>query len=147
MTDLFRPVVLALALALIGSPATPAVLAQPQGGLVSPTPLESDHPRAKQAAALVSQLLAGNRAAVLEILQAEGTEAVAGKAEIEPVVDSQIARLAHKGYKIDEFMTGRGADVIVQLTGANLEDTNIVIRFTADEPHRIEGFAQAMLMG
>ena len=147
MSDQFRPVVLACALALIGSPAAPAVLAQPQGGPVSPTPLERDHPRARQAAALVSQLLAGNRAAVLKILQTEGTEAVAADPEIETVVDSQITRLADKGYTIDEFMTGRGADVIVQLTGANLEDTNIVIRFTTDEPHRIEGFAQAMLMG
>lgn len=147
MIDLFRPVVLACALALIGSPAAPAVLAQPEGGPVSPTPLEPDHPRARQAAALVTQLLAGNRGAVLKILQAEGTEAVTGNAEIGTVVDSQIARLAHKGYTIDEFMTGRGADVIVQLTGADVEDTNIVIRFTADEPHRIEGFAQAMPMG
>jgi hypothetical protein len=147
MSNLFRPVVLVFALALIGSPAAPAVLAQPQKDLVSPSPLDSDHPRARQAAALVTQLLAGDRGAVLKILQAEGTEAVTGNAKIEAVVDSQIARLAHKGYTIDEFMTARGADVIVQLTGANREDTNIVIRFTADEPHRIEGFAQAMPMG
>jgi len=37
--------------------------------------------------------------------------------------------------------------VIVELVGAKAEDTNIVIRFTLDEPHRIEGFAQAMMAG
>ena len=41
-------------------------------------------------------------------------------------------------------MTGRGADVIVELTGKSGEPTNVVIRFTPEAPHRIEGFARAM---
>jgi hypothetical protein len=41
-------------------------------------------------------------------------------------------------------MTCRGPYVIIELGGANLADTNIVIRFTPEAPHLIEGFAQAM---
>jgi hypothetical protein len=148
MVTMLRSLVFAAALACVAAlPMASSAASQPQGGMVEPTPLETDHPRAKQAAALVEQLLAGNRDAVLEILRTEGTAEVARSAAIETTVDTQIARLAHKGYKIDQFMTGRGADVIVELAGANVEDTNIVIRFTPDEPHRIEGFAQAMMAG
>jgi hypothetical protein len=148
MVTMRRFLVFAAALACVAAlPMTSSAASQPQGGIVEPTPLESDHPRATQAAALVEQLLAGNRDAVLKILRTEGTAEVAKSAEIETIVDTQIARLAHKGYKMSQFMTGRGADVIVELVGAAVEDTNIVIRFTPDEPHRIEGFAQAMMAG
>lgn len=148
MVILRRSLVFIAALACVAAlPMASSAASQPQGGMVEPTPLESDHPRAKQAAALVEQLLAGKRDAVLQILRAEGTPEVAKSADIETTVDAQVARLAHKGYKIDQFMTGRGADVIVELVGAQLQDTNIVIRFTPDAPHRIEGFAQAMQAG
>jgi hypothetical protein len=145
MVILCRPLLRLFGFGLIAALAfAPLALAQPQSGIVQPTPLESDHPRARQAAALVTELLAGDRDAVIKIMRTEGTPALAKNPELETMVDTQITRLANKGYKIDRFMTGRGADVIVELVGANLADTNIVIRFTPETPHLIEGFAQAM---
>jgi hypothetical protein len=121
-----------------------AVAQTPQGGMVQPAPLEASHPRAKEAAALVDLILKGQREAVLILLREKGTPAFAKSPELETTVDAQIARLANKGYTIAEFLTGRGADVIVELTGKSGEPTNVVIRFTPDAPHRIEGFARAM---
>jgi hypothetical protein len=145
MTQTFRSLVFVSAIALCAVlPLVPSAAAQPQANMVQPTPLEADHPRAKLAAALVEHLIAGNREAALEILRTQGTPQVIESPTIEASLDTQIARLANKGYKIDQFMTGRGADVIVQLVSTKGEDTNIVIRLTTDEPHRIEGFAQAM---
>jgi hypothetical protein len=135
----------AIASITIASPSSCTLFAQSPGQeMVSPSPLEAEHPRAKQAAALVALILKGDRAAVLNSMKAEGTAALAKNPELESVVDAQIARLANKGYAIAEFMTGRGADVIVELTATGAEPTNIVIRFTADAPHKFEGFARAM---
>ena len=121
-----------------------ALAQSPQGGMVQPTPLEASHPRAKEAAAVVDLILKGQREAVLTLLREKGTPAFATSAELETAVEAQITRLANKGYTVAEFSTGRGADVIVELTGKSGEPTNLVIRFTADPPHRIEGFARAM---
>ena len=121
-----------------------AVAQSPQGGMVEPTPLEASHPRAKEAAAVVDLILKGQREAVLALLRENGTAAFAKSPELETAVEAQIARLANKGYTIAEFLTGRGADVIVELTGKSGEPANLVIRFTPDPPHRIEGFARAM---
>jgi hypothetical protein len=121
-----------------------AVAQSPQGGMVQPTPLEASHPRAKEAAAVVDLILNGQREAVLTLLREKGTPAFAKSPELETTVEAQITRLANKGYTIAEFLTGRGADVIVELRGKSGEPTNLVIRFTLDPPHRIEGFARAM---
>ena len=121
-----------------------AVAQSPQGGMVQPTPLEASHPRAKEAAAVVDLILRGEREAVLTLLREKGTPAFAKSPQLETGVEAQITRLANKGYTIAEFSTGRGADVIVELTGKSGEPTNLVIRFTPDPPHRIEGFARAM---
>ena len=116
----------------------------PQGAMVQPTPLEATDARAKEAAAVVDLILKGQREAVLTLLREKGTAAFAKSPELETAVDAQITRLANKGYTVAEFLTGRGADVIVELTGKSGEPTNLVIRFTPDAPHRIEGFARAM---
>lgn len=134
---------LILPLTLSLAAATPSYL-QPQGGLVQPTPLAADDPRAERAAAVVKGILAGEREKVVEMLKAEGTPAFAESANLESLVDAQIARLGKKGYTIADFMTGRGADVIVELSGSG-DDTNLVIRFTPEVPHRIEGFAVATM--
>ena len=121
-----------------------AVAQSPQGAMVQPTPLEASHARAKEAAGLVDLILKGEREAVLALLREKGTAAFAKSPQLETAVEAQITRLANKGYTIAEFATGRGADVIVELTGKSGEPTNVVIRFTPDAPHRIEGFARAM---
>jgi hypothetical protein len=121
-----------------------AMVQSPQGGMVQPTPLDASDPRAKEAAAVVDLILKGEREAVLTLLREKGTPALAKSPQLEAGVEAQITRLANKGYTIAEFSTGRGADVIVELTGKSGEPTNLVIRFTPDAPHRIEGFARAM---
>lgn len=123
-----------------------AAFAQAPAGphqMVQPEPMEASHPRAKQAAALVQLILAGDRAAVIKVLQSDGSPVVQKSPDLGEVVDKQIARLANKGYAIAEFMTGLGADVVVQLAGGREGETNIVIRFTPEAPHRIDGFGQA----
>ena len=121
-----------------------AIAQSPQGGMVQPTPLEATDPRAKEAAAVVELILKGEREAVLTLLREKGTPAYAKSPELETAVEAQITRLANQGYTIAEFLTGRGADVIVELAGKSGEPTNLVIRFTPEAPHRIEGFARAM---
>lgn len=136
-----------VAIAAPGSTGAPSVFAQApptQGGPVEPEPLEATHPRAKQAAALVALLLEGQRAAVLEMLAAQGTPGLATNPQTLKTVDAELARLAKQGYTIAEFLTGRGTDVVVELSSQGAKPTNIVIRFTTDEPHRIAGFARAM---
>jgi hypothetical protein len=121
-----------------------AVAQNPQSEMVQPTPLEASHPRAKDAAAVVDLILKGQREAVLTLLREKGTPALAKSPELETMVETQITRLANKGYTVGDFLTGRGADVIVELTAKSGEPTNVVIRFTPDAPHRIEAFARAM---
>ena len=118
------------------------VVAFGQGQAVEPGPMAADHPRAKQAAAIVEQILAGNRDAVIATMKKEGTPEWAASPMLEAQVDRHIERVAKKGYKISDFNTGRGADVIVRLTGGP-EDTNVVVRFSAGTPHKLEGLAQA----
>ena len=148
MTRMIRSLTLAGALALVlTSPlATGSASAAQQGQMVEPTPLAADHPLAKRAAAVADQILAGNRDAVLAAMKKDGTPELAASPALEGQVDRHIERLAKKGYKIGEFSTGRGADVIVRLTDGP-EDTNIVIRFSAQAPHKLEGLAQARPAG
>ena len=113
-----------------------------QGQAVEPGPMAADHPLAKQAAALVDQILAGNRDAVIAAMKKDGTAEWAASPMLEAQVDRHIERVAKKGYKIEGFNTGRGADVIVRLTGGP-EPTNVVVRFSAAAPHKLEGLAQA----
>ena len=98
-----------------------AVAQSPQGEMVQPTPLEASHPRAKEAAAVVDLILKGQRDAVLTLLREKGTPAFAKSPALETAVEAQITRLADKGYTIAEFLTGRGADVIVELTATSGE--------------------------
>jgi hypothetical protein len=134
-----------LALAAVVSPASCTVFAQ-QPQMVQPEPLMPNDPRAKPARTLVNLILKGDRAAVVQALQADGTPSFVKGPEFDAAVDAQIARLANKGYAVVDMMTGRGADVLIQLESDKAEPANLVIRYTTEEPHRIEGFTQARLV-
>ena len=135
-------VVLAVAAA---APSACALHAQsPQ--MVQPEPIASDDPRARSARAVVEVILRGDRAAVAKLLRSEAAPSFVSGADFEAAIDSQIARLAGKGYGIGQLMTGRGADVLVELESATAEATNIVVRFTTEAPHRVEGFTVAKLV-
>ena len=113
-----------------------------QGHAVEPGPMAADHPLAKQAAAIVEHILAGDRASVIAAMKKDGTPELAASPMLETQIDRHIERVAKKGYKIEGFNTGRGADVIVRLSGGP-EETNVVVRFSAGAPHKLEGLAQA----
>ena len=135
-----RRLVLVIALcALAGWPA----LALAQAVRVDPKPLDAGDPQAKRAAALVKQILAGDKAAALKTLRAEGEESFAKKSDLEQIVDAQIARLGKAKYAISSFETGHGADVVVHLEATGAESTNIVVRF--NDAKKIVGFAQVQI--
>jgi hypothetical protein len=135
-------VMLAMTLACV-TVAWPA-LAQ-QAVRVEPKPLDADDPLAKRAAVLVKQMLAGEKAAALKTLHAEGDEAFVKNPETEKLVDAQIARLGKAKYAIREFETGIGSDVVVLLEATGGAETNIVIRF--NDAKKIVGFAQVQING
>ena len=140
MINISRRLVLAFALcALAGWPT----LALAQAVRVDPKPLEASDPQAKRAAVLVKQLLAGDKAAALKTLRAEGEESFAKKSDLEQIVDAQIARLGKAKYTISSFETGLGADVVVLLDAKGAESTNIVVRF--NDAKKIVGFAQVQI--
>lgn len=114
-----------------------------QGIRVEPKPLDAADPQAKRAAVLVTQLLAGDKAAALKTVRAEGDEAFAKKADLEQVLDAQITRLAKAKYTIDRFETGLGADVVVHLEAKDAPATNIVVRY--NEAKKMVGFAQVQI--
>jgi hypothetical protein len=116
-----------------------------QGVQVDPKPLDAKDPQATRAAALVKDILAGDRAAALKTLRAESNEKFLNNPNLEKVLDAQIARLGKAKYTISGFQTGLGADVIVMLQAPGAEDTNIVVRF--DDTKKIAGFAQMMTGG
>ena len=118
---------------------------QTQAHAVTPEPLPADHPRAKQAAAVVMLLLDGNRAAVIKVLRTEGTPEFVTGPDFEGIVDKQLGEIGKKGYAIGEFQTGLGADVVVELTSSSTGKLLFVVRFTMQPPHRIEGFARAVM--
>ena len=129
-----------LTLALCALAVWPALA---QGIRVQPQPLDATDPQAQRAAALVKQILAVDKAAVLKTLQAEGDEAFAKKADLAEIVDRQIARLGTAKYSISRFETGLGADVVVLLEAKDAAATNIVVRY--NEAKKIVGFAQAQI--
>ena len=131
---------LLLAMALCVLSVWPALA---QGIRVEPKPLDAGDPQAKRAAALVKQLLAGDKAAALKTLRSEGDDAFAKQADLEAVVDKQIARLGKAKYAISRFETGLGADVVVLLEAKDAAQTNIVVRF--NEAKKIVGFAQVQM--
>ena len=115
---------------------------QSVGLRVEPKPLEASDPQAKRAAALVMQILAGDKPGALKTLQAEGDAAFLKNPELEKMLDAQIARLGKAKYAISRFETGHGADVVVHLD-AKGDETNIVVRF--NEAKKIVGFAQVQI--
>ena len=123
---------------LVGWPA----VAQ-QAIRVEPKPLDSNDPQAKRAAVLVNQILAGDKAAALKTLKAEGDDTFASKSNLGDVVDAQIARLSKAKYTIRGFETGLGADVVVLLEAKGAEDANIVVRY--NDAKKIVGFAQVQI--
>ena len=131
---------LMLALAFCALAGWPALA---QGLRVDPKPLDAGDPQAKRAAALVKQILAGDKAAALKTLRAEGEESFAKKSDLEQIVDAQIARLGKAKYAISSFETGHGADVVVHLEAKGAESTNIVVRF--NDAKKIVGFAQVQI--
>ena len=133
---------LLLTLAFCALAVWPA-LAQGQGVRVEPKPLDAGDPQAKRAAVLVNQMLAGDKAAALKTLRAEGDEAFAKKADLEQLLDKQMARLGKAKYAISGYETGLGADVIVLLQAKDAAQTNIVVRF--NDAKKIVGFAQAQI--
>ena len=134
-----RFIVLTLALCLLAG--WPALAQQMRRG--EPQPLAADDPLAKRAAALVTPILAGDKAAALKVLRAESDEAFLNNPELEKVVDDQIARLTKAKYTIREFEVGIGSDVVVLLDGPGGE-TNIVVRF--NDAKRIVGLTQAHIV-
>ncbi len=132
-----------LAMAFCALTVWPA-LAQ-QGVRVEPKPLDASDPQAKRAAALVKEILAGDKAAALKTLRAEGDEAFAKQANLGEIVDKQIARLGAAKYSISGFETGLGADVVVLLEAKEAAQTNIVVRF--NDAKKIVGFAQVQING
>ena len=134
-----------ITLITLTAPLSDTAFAQPHQ-MVEPAPLAPNEPRAKQASAIVELILKGDRAGLIKVLQADAAASFVKASEFEQVVDAQIARLANKGYAVIQLMTGRGADVFVELESAKAEPTNIVVRFTVDAPHRVEGFTQARMV-
>ena len=110
---------------------------------VEPKPLDATDPQAKRAAVLVKQLLAGDKAAALKTVRAEGDAAFASKADLGEILDRQIARLGKAKYAISGFETGLGADVVVLLQAKDAPATNIVVRY--NDAKRIVGFAQVQI--
>ena len=114
-----------------------------QGIRVEPKPLDAADPQAKRAAALVKQILAADKAGALKTIRAEGDEAFAKQANLEEIIDRQIARLGKAKYAISSFETGLGADVVVFLEAKDAPRTNLVVRF--NDAKKIVGFAQAQI--
>lgn len=117
--------------------------AQTVGLRVEPMPLEASDPQAKRAAALVTQILAGDKPGALKTLRAEADGAFLKNPELEKMLDAQIARLGKAKYAISRFETGHGADVVVHLEANGGDETNIVVRF--NEAKKIVGFAQVQI--
>ena len=132
----------AVTLALCVLAGWPAV-AQQQAIRVEPTPLDSNDAQAKRAAVLVNQILAGDKAAALKTIKAEGDETFANRSNLGDLVDAQIARLSKAKYTIRGFETGIGADVVVLLQAKDAGDANIVVRY--NDAKKIVGFAQAQI--
>ena len=140
MNKTSRRLVLVIALCVLAGWPT---LALAQAVRVEPKPLDASDPQAKRAAVLVKQILAGDKAAALKTLRAEGEESFAKKNDLEQLVDAQIARLGKAKYAISSFETGLGADVVVHLEAKGAESTNIVVRF--NDAKKIVGFAQVQI--
>ena len=131
-----------LALALCLLTVGPA-LAQGQAIRVEPKPLDANDPQAKRAAALVQQLLAGDKAGALKTIQAEGDAAFVAQPDLPAILDRQITRLGKAKYAIASFETGLGADVVVLLQAKDTPPANIVVRF--NDAKKIVGFAQMQI--
>ena len=139
MRKLVTPLLL-LAVALVaGSPA----VAQEMRRVTEPTPLDANDPLAVRSATLVKHLLAAEKDAAVAFIKKEGDDAFVNSGKMEGAVDAQIKRLSSGKYKITEYETGFGSDVIVFLTNDRKEDANIVIRYNGDK--KITGFAEAKI--
>ena len=114
-----------------------------QGVRIEPKPLDASDPQAKRTAVLVTQMLAGDKAAALKTLRAEADPEFAKKADLEQIIDAQIARLTKAKYAIDRFETGLGADVVVHLEARDAPAINIVVRY--NDAKRMVGFAQVQI--
>ena len=141
MTHTHRRVT-AFALAFCLLAGWPALAQQMRRG--EPQPLAAGDPLAQRAAALVTPILAGDKAAALKVLRAESDEAFLKNPDLEKVVDEQIARLTKAKYTIREFEVGIGSDVVVILDGPSGAETNIVIRF--NDAKRVVGLTQAQIV-
>ena len=126
-----------LTLAFCALSAWPALA---QGVRVEPKPLDAGDPQAKRAAVLVNQILAADKAGALKTVRAEGDAAFAKQANLEEIIDRQIARLGKAKYAISGFETGLGADVVVLLEAKDAPQTNLVVRY--NDAKKIVGFAQ-----
>jgi hypothetical protein len=132
-----------LTVALCGAAAVLASPAVQQGRAVQPGPMPADHPVARRAAAVVEQIVAGNRDAAIAAMKKEGTAELAASHSLEPQVDGYIQLLAKKGYKISEFNAGQSGNVIVRLAGES-GDVTVEILFSAEAPHRLQGLGRLM---
>lgn len=110
---------------------------------VEPQPLDANDPLAVRSAALVKQLLAGEKDAAIALLKKEGDEEYVKSGKLETDVDAQIKRLTAGKYKIKEFEKGFGTDVVVFMTNDKGEEGNLVIRYNGDK--KITGFAEAKI--
>ncbi|MEO6214278.1 MAG: hypothetical protein ABIP65_11680 [Vicinamibacterales bacterium] len=143
MTQLLTRCLLALTLVAGCAGAAFAQEAIANGVRVEPKPLAATDPLAARAAALVAQLLAGNKDAATVLLRKEADDTYAKSDRLVTDVDAQIKRLSTAKYTISEFQTGLGADVMLMLAGDKGQEENIVIRF--NDAKRMTGFASAKI--
>ena len=135
-----------LALLTVALCGAAAVLASPvaqQSQAVKPGPMPADHPVARRAAAVVEQIVAGNRDAAIAALKKEGTAELAASPNLERQVDGHMKLLAKKGYTISEFKAGQSRNVVVRLAGESGEVT-VEILFSADAPHLLRGLGRVV---
>lgn len=132
---------LTLVAGLAGAASAQELIAN--GQRVEPKPIAATDPVAVRSAALVKHILAGEKDAAVALLRKEADEAYAKSDKLVADVEAQIKRLSTAKYKISDFQTGLGADVMVMLTSDKGDEGNIVIRF--NDAKRITGFAYATM--
>lgn len=132
-----------LTVALCGAAAVLASPVVQQGQAVQPGPMPADHPLARRAAAVLMQIVAGNRDAAIAAMKKEGTAELAASPSLERQVDGHMKLLAKRGYTISEFKGGQSGNVVVRLAGESGEVT-VEILFSAEAPHQLRGLGRVM---
>jgi hypothetical protein len=131
----------AFTLIAIFTPAAPAQ--QVMRRVEEPTPIDARDPLAVRSAAVVTPILAAERALAVEAVRKQAEASYASGDTLEKDVDAHIKRLSTGKYKIKSYEVGFGADVVVHLTNDKGENANIVVRYNGDK--KMTGFAEAKI--